>query len=169
MVHKAPGGHPDLAKHQGDTQIWPSTRQTSRFGKTPGRHPDLAKHQGDIQIWLTRSRNNRLFILLIQVGYLGFDATPTSLPQWPTLLFPLISIMYIHITPNTIFYYSHTFFLMVYTFSDMYTTVCLPLYHNPIYCWALLIYNYFNLIPMPLYHSHTWLSYETQNHPPRPQ
>ncbi len=40
----------------------------------------------------------------------------------------------------------------------MYTTWCLTLYHNPIYYWAPSIYNYFNLIPMPLYHSHTLLS-----------
>ncbi len=36
---------------------------------------------------------------------------------------------------------------------------CLTLYHNPIYCWALSIYNYFNLIPMTLYYSQTLLSY----------
>ncbi len=35
----------------------------------------------------------------------------------------------------------------------MYTTWCLFLYHNPIYCWALSIYNYFNLIQMPLFAS----------------
>ncbi len=28
----------------------------------------------------------------------------------------------------------------------MYTAWCLTLYHNPIYCWALSIYTYFNLI-----------------------
>ncbi len=43
-------------------------------------------------------------ILLIQVDYLGFDVSPTSLPQWSILLFLLISIIYIHITPNTIYY-----------------------------------------------------------------
>ncbi len=57
-------------------------------------------------------------------------------------------------TYHTFYYYLHTF-----SFSGMYMAWCLPLYHNPIYCWALSIYNYFNLIPMPLYHSHTLLSY----------
>ncbi len=40
----------------------------------------------------------------------------------------------------------------------MYMAWCLTLYHSALYCWALSIYNYFNLIPMPLYHSHTLLS-----------
>ncbi len=100
---------------------------------------------------------NRRFIILIHVGYLGFDISPTSLPQWSTLLLLLISILYIHITQNTIYYYSHTFSLMIYNFSVMYTACCLTLYHNLIYCLALSIYNYLNLIPMPLYHSHTSL------------
>ncbi len=77
---------------------------------------------------------NRLFIVLIQVGYLGIDVSPTSLPQWSTLRFLLIYIMYKHITPNTIYYHSHTFSLMIYNFSIMYTAWCLTLYHNPIYC-----------------------------------
>ncbi len=64
---------------------------------------------------------NRLFILLIQVGYLGIDISPTSLPQWSTLLFLLIFIMYKHITPNTIYYHSYTFSLMIYKFGIMYT------------------------------------------------
>ncbi len=97
---------------------------------------------------------------MIKVGYLGMEVSPTSLTQWPTLLFLFIFIMYKHITPHTIYYYSHTFSaLMIYTFLVMYTAWCLILYHNPIYCWALSIYNYFNLIPMPLYHSHMLLSY----------
>ncbi len=45
-------------------------------------------------------------------------------------------------------YYSHTFSLIIYTFSIIYTVLCLTLYHNSIYCWALSIYNYFKLIPM---------------------
>ncbi len=93
---------------------------------------------------------NRLFIVLIQVGYLGIDFSPTSLPQWSTLLFFLIVIMYKHITPNTIYYYSHTFFLMIYNFSIMYTAWYLTLCHNPTYCWELSIYNYFYLLPIPL-------------------
>ncbi len=93
---------------------------------------------------------NRLFILLIQVGYLGIDVSPTSLPQGPTLLTLLIFIMYKHMTPNTIYYHSHTFSLMIYNFRIMYTVWCLTLYHNPTYCWALSIYNYFNLLPIPL-------------------
>ncbi len=91
---------------------------------------------------------NRLFILLIQVGYLGNDVSPTSLPQWSTLLFLLIFIMYKHITPNTIYYLSHTLSLMTYNVSIMYTAWCLTLYHNSIYCWELSIYNYFNLLPI---------------------
>ncbi len=82
--------------------------------------------------------------------YLGIDMSPTSLPKWSTLLFLLIFIMYKHITPNTIYYHSHTLSLMMYTFSFMYTAWCLTLYHNPIYCWALSIYNYCNLLPIPL-------------------
>ncbi len=92
----------------------------------------------------------RLVILLIQVGYFGIDVSPTSLPQWSTLLFLLIFIMYRHITPNTIYYHSNTFSLMIFNFSIMYTAWCLTLYHNPIYRWALSIYNYFNLLPMTL-------------------
>ncbi len=42
----------------------------------------------------------------------------------------------------------------------MYMAWCFTLYHNPFYCWALSIYNYFNLIPNPLYHSHMLLSYK---------
>ncbi len=84
-----------------------------------------------------------------------FDVSTTLLPQWPTLCFLLISIIYIHITPNTIYYYSHTFSLIIYTFSVMCTALC----YNPIYYWALSIYNYFNLIPKPLCQSHTLLSY----------
>ncbi len=87
---------------------------------------------------------------LIQVGYLGIDVSPTSLPQWSTLLFLLIIIIYKRIAPNTIYYHSHTFSLMIYKFSIMYTAWCLTLYHNPIYCWVLSIYNYFNLLPIPL-------------------
>ncbi len=98
----------------------------------------------------TSSMYNRLFILLIQVGYLCIDISPTSLPQRSTLLFLLIFIMYKHITPNAIYYHSHTFFLMIYNFSIIYTAWCLTLYHNPIYCWALSIYNYFNLLPILL-------------------
>ncbi len=49
-----------------------------------------------------------------------------------------------------IYYHSHTFTLMIYNFSIMYTAWCLTLYHNPIYCWALIIYNYYNLLPIPL-------------------
>ncbi len=67
------------------------------------------------------SMYNRLFILLIQEGYLGIEVSPTSLPQWFTLLFLLIFIMYKHITPNTIYYHSHTFSLMIYNFNIMYT------------------------------------------------
>ncbi len=85
------------------------------------------------------------FILPIQVSYLGID----------------LYIIYKHISRNTIYYYSYTFSLLIYTFSAMYTAWCLTLYHhNPIYCWALSIYNYFNLRPMPLYQSHTLLSYQ---------
>ncbi len=68
--------------------------------------------------------------------------------------------MYKHITLNTIYYYSHTFSLMIYTLSVMYMGLGVSLYHNPIYCWALSIQNYFNFIPMPLCHSHTLLSYK---------
>ncbi len=57
--------------------------------------------------------------------------------------------MYKHTTPNIIYYYYYL--SLIYTFSVMYTAGCLTLYHNPIHCWALSIYNYFNLIPMPLY------------------
>ncbi len=57
-------------------------------------------------------------------------------------------------------YYSHTFSLIIYTFSVMYTAWCLTLYHNPIYCWVISIYNnYFNLIPIPLDRSHMLLWY----------
>ncbi len=38
--------------------------------------------------------------------------------------------MYKHITPNTIYYYSHTFSLVIYTFSVMYTAWCLFLKRN---------------------------------------
>ncbi len=34
------------------------------------------------------------FILLLLVGYLGIDVSPTSLPQWPTLCFVVIFIIY---------------------------------------------------------------------------
>ncbi len=37
----------------------------------------------------------------------------------------------------------------------MYMVWCLNFYYNPIYCWTLSIYNYFNLIPMSLYYSNT--------------
>ncbi len=67
---------------------------------------------------------NRLFILLIQVGYLGIDIIPTSLPQWSTLLFLLIFIMYKHITPNTIYYHSHTLSVVIDTFSVVYMAWC---------------------------------------------
>ncbi len=83
-------------------------------------------------------------ITLIFIAYFTF----------PFILIFIMFIMYRHITPNTIYYYSHTFSFRIFTFSIMYTAWCLTLYHNPIYCWALLIHNYFNLIPMPLYHSH---------------
>ncbi len=99
---------------------------------------------------------NRLFILLIQVGHLGIDVSPTSLPQWSTLLFLLIFIMYKYITPNTIYYHSHTFSLMIYNFIIMYMAWCLTLYHNPIYCWALSIYNYFNFYQ---YHTNVAIHY----------
>ncbi len=105
---------------------------------------------------------DRLVICLIKVGYLSINVSPTSLSQWSTLLFLLI-LMYKHITPITIYYYSHTFSLIVYTFSIMYTAWCSTLYHNHIYCWALSIYNYFNLIPMLLYYSHTLLSHFPTN------
>ncbi len=89
--------------------------------------------------------------ILIQVGYLGIDVSPTSLSQeLSILLFLLIFIMYKHITPYTIYYHSHTFSFMIYNFDTMHTAWCLTLYHNPIYCWALSIYSYFNLLPMPL-------------------
>ncbi len=94
----------------------------------------------------TSSLYNRLVILLIQVGYLGFDVSPTLLSHWSTLLFLLISIMYI--TPNTIYYHSHIFSVMIYTFSVKYTAWCLTLYHNTTYCWALSIYSYATL-PQP--------------------
>ncbi len=57
-------------------------------------------------------------------------------------------------------YNSNTCSLMIYTFNIMYMAWCLTLHHNPIYCWALSIYNYFNLIPVPLYHNHTLLPYK---------
>ncbi len=41
--------------------------------------------------------------------------------------------MYKHITPNTIYYHSHTFSLVIYNFSIMYTAWCLTLYDNSIY------------------------------------
>ncbi len=98
---------------------------------------------------------SRLFILIIQVDNLGIDVRCTSLPQWSTLLFLLIFInVHTNFTKHY-FFYSHTFLLMIYTFSVMY----IAWYHNAIYYWALSIYNYFNLITMPLYHSHTLLSY----------
>ncbi len=81
---------------------------------------------------------------------LGIDVSPTSLQQWSTLLFLLTFIMYKHIALNTIYYHSHTFSLTIYNFSIMYTAWCLTLYLNPIYCWALSIYNYLNLLPIPL-------------------
>ncbi len=115
-----------------------------------GIHPE----QRPLTLWdhiiFVPSMYNRLFILLIQVGYLGIDVSPTSLPQCSTLLLLLIFVMYKHITWNTIYYHSHTFSLMMYNFSIMYTAWCLTLYHNPIYCWALSMYNYFNLLPIPL-------------------
>ncbi len=99
---------------------------------------------------------NRFFILLIQVGYLGIDVRPTSLPQWSTLLFLLIFIMYKYITPNTSYHYSYTFSLMIYNFSIMHTAWCLTLYHNPIYCWALSIYN---ILIYYQYHSNIVIHY----------
>ncbi len=44
----------------------------------------------------------------------------------------------------TLYYNCHKFPLMIYTFSFMDTAWCLTLYDNPIYCWALSMYNYFN-------------------------
>ncbi len=96
------------------------------------------------------SMYNRLFIFLIQVRYLGIDVSPTSLPQWPILLFLLIFITFKHITWNSIYYHYNTFSLMIYNFIIMYTAWCLTLYLNPIYCWSLSIYNYFNLLPITL-------------------
>ncbi len=40
---------------------------------------------------------------------------------------------------KTIYYHSHTFSLMIYIFSIMYTAWCLTLYHNPIHFWELSI------------------------------
>ncbi len=108
------------------------------------------------------SMYNRLSILLVQVGYLGIDVSSTSLPQWPTLLFLLIYIMYKHITPNTIYYHSHTFSLMIYNVSIMYTAWCLTLYHkwpgHPLnlghsqYIIILIYYQYHSNIAIPYYH-----------------
>ncbi len=73
--------------------------------------------------------NNRLAVLLLQVG---MDISPTSLPQWCTLNFLLIFIMYKNLTQHAICYYSHTFSLVIFT-----------LYFCSIGCWSLSIYNYF--------------------------
>ncbi len=83
----------------------------------------VSLYMGSIQLMRAQASSmyNRLFILLIQVDYLSIDVSPTSLPQWPTLLFLLIFIMYKHITLNTIYYHSHTFYLMTYNVSIMYT------------------------------------------------
>ncbi len=85
---------------------------------------------------------------------LGIDVSPTSLPQWSTLLFLLIFIMYKNITLNAIYYYSYTCSLMKFTFSIMFNFI----YYSTC-CWTLLTYNYFNFIPVSLYHIHTRLSY----------
>ncbi len=49
------------------------------------------------------------------------DVNPTSLPQWSTLPFLLIFIMYQNITTlNAIYYYCHTFLLALFLFGVMY-------------------------------------------------
>ncbi len=114
-------------------------------------------HKTDIGIiskWQINENFNDTFMILFHPSdpsrLFGYWLSPTSLPQWSTLLFLLIFIMYKHITPNTIYYHSQTFSLMIYNCCIMYTAWCLTLYHNSIYCWALSIYNYFNLLPIPL-------------------
>ncbi len=120
-------------------------------------------------------------------GYLGMDVSPTSLPQCSTLLFLFILIMFKNITLNAIYYYSHTFSMVLYTFSIMYTVWCLTLYNYSISCRIHTfqkieqrlvadhttdhgkyrihaIYKYFNFIPIPFYHSHTLLSFTIVYH-----
>ncbi len=145
----------NVASFEGSALVCWWNDKSSQHNWTAQRYKYITLNVKSLYIWAIQlmrayasSLYNTLFILLIRVGYLGIDISPTSLPQWSTLLSLLMSIMYKHVTPNTIYYYFHSFSLILYTCSVMYTAWSLTLYHNPIYCWALSLYNYFN-VPYP--------------------